>query len=103
MLSYFPLDGLIIKGDDTDMVFKEGTTAFIVESNRIIREVIIVKRTGNLYIVRFANNDGGVRVRGSRLFATREDAEKTGSGEPVSLPSIARLMKRCQKIRFMRT
>lgn len=76
MLSYFPLDGLIIKGDDTDMVFKEGTTAFIVESNRIIREVIIVKRTGNLYIVRFANNDGGIRVRGSRLFTTREDAEK---------------------------
>ena len=44
MLSYFHLDGVIIKGDDTDMVFKEGTTAFIVESNRIIREVIIVKR-----------------------------------------------------------
>ena len=71
------MDGVIAKGDDTDMVFKEGTTAFIVESNRIIREVIIVKRTGNLYIVRFANNDGGIQVRGSRLFANREDAEKT--------------------------
>lgn len=77
MPSYFPLDGVIAKGDDTDMEFKEGTAAFIVESNRIIREVIIVKRTGNLYIVRFANNDGGIQVRGSRLFATREEAEKT--------------------------
>ena len=54
------------------MVFKEGTTAFIVESNRIIREVIIVKRTGNFYIVRFANSGGGIQIRGSRLFATME-------------------------------
>ena len=70
------MDGVIAKGDDTDMVFKEGTTVFIVESNRIIREVIIVKRTGNFYIVRFANSGGGIRIRGSRLFATMEQAEK---------------------------
>lgn len=59
------------------MVFKEGTSAFIVESNRLIREVVIVKRTGSFYIVKFADNNGGIQVRGSRLFASRDDAEKS--------------------------
>ena len=59
------------------MVFKEGTSAFIVESNRLIREVVIVKRTGNLYIVRFADSNGGIQVREGRLFVSREDAETT--------------------------
>ena len=59
------------------MVFKEGTSAFIVESNRLVREVVIVKRTGNLYIIKFADNNGGIQVRGSRLFPTKDEAEKS--------------------------
>ena len=59
------------------MVFKEGTSAFIDESNRLIREVVIVKRTGNFYIVRFAGSDGAIQLRGSRLYATKEEAEKS--------------------------
>lgn len=59
------------------MMFKEGTTAFIVESNRLIREVTIVRRTGDLYVVRFTDSNGGIQVRGTRLYPTREDAEKT--------------------------
>lgn len=55
------------------MVFKEGTSAFIVESNRLVREVVIVKRTGNLYVIKFADNNGGIQVRGSRLFSTRDE------------------------------
>ncbi len=58
------------------MMFKEGT-AFIVESNRLIREVTIIRRTGDLYVVRFTDSNGGIQVRGSRLYPTREDAEKT--------------------------
>ena len=64
------------KGDDSDMVFKEGQVAYIVESNRLIKEVSIVKRMGDFYIVRFANSGGGIRIRGSRLFATMDQAEK---------------------------
>lgn len=58
------------------MMYKEGTTAFIVESNRLIREVVVLKRTGDFYIVRFLDCNGGIRIRGSRLFATREAAEQ---------------------------
>lgn len=58
------------------MMYKEGTTAFIVESNRLIREVVVLKRTGDFYIVRFLDCNGGIRIRGSRLFATRESAEQ---------------------------
>ena len=35
------------------MTFEIGSTAYIVESNRIIREVTIVKRNGDFYIIRF--------------------------------------------------
>lgn len=59
------------------MMFKEGTSAFIVESNRLIREVTIKRRSGDFYIVKFADSNGGIQLRGNRLFATREDAEKT--------------------------
>lgn len=59
------------------MMFKEGSTAFIVESNRLIREVTIVRRTGDLYVVRFTDSNGGIQVRGTRLYSTKEDAEKT--------------------------
>jgi len=58
------------------MVFGVGSQAFIIESNRTIREVTIVKRSGDFYIVRFGNA-GGIQVRSCRLFATAEDAEAT--------------------------
>ncbi len=58
------------------MAFKIGSKAFMVESNRIVREVTIVKRNGDFYIVRFGNS-GGIQVRISRLFATKEEAEAT--------------------------
>lgn len=56
------------------MKFEIGSNAYIVESNRIVREVTIVKHSGDFYIIRFGTN-GGIRVRDSRLFASREDAE----------------------------
>lgn len=62
--------------NDSDMVFKEGTSAFIIESKRFVREVVIIKNTGNLYIINFTDNNGGIQVRGSRLFSTRDEAEK---------------------------
>lgn len=64
------------KGDDSDTVFKEGIFAFIVESNRLVREVVVIKRMDNLYIIKFADNSSGIKVRGSRLFSTRGEAEK---------------------------
>lgn len=63
-------------GGDGYMKFEIGSTAYIVESNRIVREVRIVKQNGNFYIVRFGTS-GGIQVRGSRLFETAEAAESS--------------------------
>lgn len=57
------------------MKYKVGDTVFLIESNRIIRECTVKKVCGNLYIVRFADG-GGIQVKGHRLFATKEEAEK---------------------------
>ena len=57
--------------------FKEGDTAYIVESNMIVREVKIAKFSGGLYLIRFPDSSGGIKVRESRLFATKADAEAT--------------------------
>ena len=55
--------------------YSPGDTASLVESNRFIREVKILKFGGGLYTVRFVDSGGGIKVRENRLFATKEDAE----------------------------
>lgn len=62
------------------MRFKPGDKAFIVESNRFIREVEIRSTAGGMYLIKFADTGGGIKVKESRLFATREDAEKSLPG-----------------------
>lgn len=57
------------------MKFEVGSTAYIVESNRIVSKVTIVKRSGDFYTVRFGTN-GGIQVMSSRLFASQEEARK---------------------------
>lgn len=56
------------------MKFEVDLTAYIVESNRIVSEVTVVKRSGDFYTVRFDTN-GRIQVRSSKLFAGQEDAE----------------------------
>ncbi len=56
------------------MRFEVGSTVYIVESNRIVSEVTVVKRSSDFYTVRLGAN-GGIQVRGSRLFASQEEAE----------------------------
>lgn len=52
-----------------------GSKAFIIESNRILREVTIVRKNSDFYIVRFDNN-GSIQLCKSRVFPTREAAEQ---------------------------
>ena len=40
----------------------------------MIKEATIIKYSGGFYTIRF-DNDGGTRVRESRLFSTKEEAE----------------------------
>ena len=42
--------------------FKAEDTAFIVESNRIIREVEVRSCAGGMYLLRFKDSDGGIKL-----------------------------------------
>lgn len=57
------------------LAIKERSTAFIIESNRFIREVTIIKQRDDLCVVRFSDKRGGIQIRSSRLYSTREEAE----------------------------
>ena len=46
-----------------------------METKYLVREVDILKTAGGLVTVRFADGKGGMRVRESRLFASRQEAE----------------------------
>lgn len=63
-------------------MFKAGDTAFIVESNRIIRQVTIKSCSGGMYLIKFEIG-GGIKVKEHRLFATKKDAESSISKQPV--------------------
>ena len=54
---------------------KAGDTAYIIESNRIIREVEIKNCSGGMYLIRFKDSGGGIKVKEHRLFISRDEAE----------------------------
>ena len=56
---------------------KVGDMAYIVESNRIIREVKIVRCSGGIFLVKFPDTGGSIQVKRHRLFATWEEAESS--------------------------
>ncbi len=49
-------------------------TVYLVESCRRVREAVVLGRSGPLYTLRFTDTGGGIRVRGDRLYPTREAA-----------------------------
>lgn len=53
--------------------YKPGDTAFLIESNVLVRKVIVRKYVGGLVLVQNANG-GGIKVRESRLYKTQEEA-----------------------------
>ena len=55
--------------------FKVGDTAFIVESNRFIREVEIKNCSGGIFLVKFKDSGGGIKLKAHRLFASKEETE----------------------------
>ncbi len=55
--------------------FKAGDTVFIVESNRFIREAEIRSYSGGMYLLKFKDNGGGIKLKEHRLFSSKEEAE----------------------------
>ncbi|MCR5837192.1 MAG: hypothetical protein K6G88_11850 [Lachnospiraceae bacterium] len=56
-----------------------GEHAYIVESGYQVREVVVTKYSGGFYQVRFLDSQGAINIKESRLYKTREDAEKSNS------------------------
>ena len=52
-----------------------GRTAYLIESGRRVREVVVCGRAGALLTLRFTDTGGGVRLRPDRLYPTREAAQ----------------------------
>ena len=55
--------------------FSTGQTAWIIESAYKLREVTVLKVSGNLATIRFNDTGGGIRIPSSRLYDTKENAE----------------------------
>lgn len=64
-----------VGGDGVAVKFKAGDTVYLIESNRIIREITIVKLAGGFYTIRFKDSGGGIKVRENRLYTSKEEAE----------------------------
>jgi len=53
---------------------KVGDICYILINNRTVEEVIIKNVNGNLYTLKFVNEDKTIRLTKHRLFTTKEDA-----------------------------
>ena len=52
-----------------------GSHVFIIESNQIVTEMIVAAKRGEFYTLRFLNG-GAINLRQSRIFSSKEEAEK---------------------------
>lgn len=67
---------------------KRGDSAYIIESGRIIRPVRILSCSGGLYLVKFLDSGGAIRVHPDRLYSTREAAEEQVKQRPIKAPDL---------------
>lgn len=65
---------------------KRGDNAYIIESNRIIRLVRILNCSGNLYLIKFLDTGGAIRVHPDRLYSIKEIAEAHARQRPIKAP-----------------
>lgn len=61
--------------------YKPGDVAYIIESGRFIREVTVIRVSGDLYTLKFTDTGGGVKLREGRLYPSREAAEEAIKGK----------------------
>lgn len=65
-------------------IFHNGDKAYIIDNVRFLREVIVLRVTRDLCIIRYVDNDAVIRIRTSRLYATEKEA--TDRLPPDALP-----------------
>lgn len=60
-------------------IYNVGDKAYFIVSGRMIQEVTILQRIGDMYLIKLPSG-GGIRVRGSRLYKDEESALQTIPG-----------------------
>lgn len=63
------------RGGTMENKYKPGDTVYIVSSVRWSREAKVLKCAGGFYTLKFTDTGGGIKVRESRIFSTKEAAE----------------------------
>ena len=65
--------------------YKIGDHVYIVESGLYVKEVVVVGTSGGFYQICFTDRQGSLRLRESKLFATKEEAEMQKSAHKEAL------------------
>lgn len=66
-----------------------GTSAYIIESNRNITQVMIIAVRGEFCILRFPSG-GAIQLKKHRIFLTRDDAEAQLPNKKIERGSFSR-------------
>ncbi|MBR6983917.1 MAG: hypothetical protein IKH75_10410 [Ruminococcus sp.] len=57
--------------------YNSGDIVYIVENGHFIRECVVIRYSGGLYMIRFTDSNGAIKLRESRLFSSKEEAKKS--------------------------
>ena len=53
-----------------------GQHVFIISNNSYVMEMVILRISGDFYTLRSVDQGSGTRLKGHRIYATKEDAQK---------------------------
>lgn len=57
--------------------YNSGDVVYIVENGHFIRECVVIRYSSGLYMIRFTDSNGAIKLRESRLFSSKEEAKKS--------------------------
>ena len=60
--------------------FRSGETVYLINESHVVEEATVVMTISGFVTVRFTEREWGERVRESRLYTTREEAEAAVRG-----------------------
>ncbi|MCH4020018.1 MAG: hypothetical protein LKE61_03995 [Erysipelotrichaceae bacterium] len=53
-----------------------GNLVYIIQSKRYIREAKVLHYSSGFYTIRFTDSSGGTKLRESRIYGSKDDAQK---------------------------
>lgn len=61
----------------SDQKFSVGQHVFIIANNSYVMEMVILRISGDFYTLRSIDQGSGMRLKGHRIYATKDEAEKS--------------------------